>query len=388
MRRHTMPERANWRETADATGFHWHSAGGVRYWDESGAFSFTLKQIEDDLEAPSAELEGLCFAFIEKAIESEEILTRLAIPRPFWELIWNSWKRGDRNLYGRFDFAYDGSGPAKLLEYNADTPTSLFEAAVFQWMWLEQQLAAGVLPAGADQFNSLHEKLVEAFGGVTKGARVPFHFAHAAGSAEDEGTVSYLADLAGQAGHRPIMLTMDQIGLMSDGRFADQDERPMQWLFKLYPWEWLMREEFGQAIPNSRCHFVEPAWKALLANKGLLAELWAMAPGHPNLLPCFHDGDPRVAELGADVVVKPLYSREGANVTVLGAAGVAASTEGPYGEEGAVRQARARLFNSAHGHAVVGSWMVASQPAGIGIREDATLVTRDTARFVPHFIEP
>jgi glutathionylspermidine synthase len=37
-------------------------------------------------------------------------------------------------LYGRFDLAYRGDGPPKLLEYNADTPTALFEAAVVQWI--------------------------------------------------------------------------------------------------------------------------------------------------------------------------------------------------------------------------------------------------------------
>ena len=59
------------------------------------------------------------------------------------------------SIYGRFDLRYDGAGPAKLLEYNADTPTTLLEASILQWNWLKDT------HEGDDQWNSLHEKLVE-----------------------------------------------------------------------------------------------------------------------------------------------------------------------------------------------------------------------------------
>ena len=52
-----------------------------------------------------------------------------AIPEQYWNWIAASCKRGDPSLYGRFDLRYDGKGPAKLLEYNADTPTAVFETA-------------------------------------------------------------------------------------------------------------------------------------------------------------------------------------------------------------------------------------------------------------------
>ena len=81
----------------------------------------------------------------------------------------DSWANGERNLYGRMDFCYDGTGPAKLLEYNADTPTSLYESSIFQWVWLEQAMEQGIVPAGADQFNSLHERLVDALGRIGVG---------------------------------------------------------------------------------------------------------------------------------------------------------------------------------------------------------------------------
>jgi glutathionylspermidine synthase len=112
-----------------------------------------------------------------------------------------------------------------------------------------------------------------------------------------------------------------------------------------------------------------------------------MAPGHPNLLPAYFEGDPRCAELGANHVRKPLYSREGANVTLVEGGGVRDSDDGPYGAEGFILQAIAMLPNFDGNYPVLGSWLVASQPCGLGIREDTTPITKNTSRFVPHVIE-
>lgn len=39
-------------------------------------------------------------------------------------------------------------------------------------------------------------------------------------------------------------------------------------------------------------------------------------------------------------------------------------------------------------YALVGSWIVGDTACGNGLREDATLITRNTSRFVPHVILP
>jgi glutathionylspermidine synthase len=144
MDRIRLTERPDWRQKAEAYGFPFHTIGGAVYWDETVAWRFSLREIEEDIEAPTGELEQMCLAFVKEAMKHETILKQLDIPDAYWTFIRESWGRGDRNLYGRFDFAYNGKGPAKLLEYNADTPTSLFEAAVFQWTWLEEQMAASI----------------------------------------------------------------------------------------------------------------------------------------------------------------------------------------------------------------------------------------------------
>jgi glutathionylspermidine synthase len=391
MQRITLKERPNWQAKAEEYGFPFHTAGGAIYWDESVAWRFSLREIEDDIEAPTLELEQMCLHLAGEAIKSDALMERLAVPRRHWPLLRASWARGDRNLYGRFDFAYDGTGPAKLLEYNADTPTSLFEAAVFQWTWLEDQMAAGVLPPGSDQFNSLHERLVEAFRNLKRGDGFALHLASLKESVEDRATVAYLADCARQAGHQTAEIAIEDIGVNQQGQFTDLENRLIRTLFKLYPWEWMFRESFAEHLENAQTQFIEPPWKALLSSKALLPVLWEMAPNHKNLLPAYFADDPRARDL-ADHVVKPVHSREGANVTVRQGGRVVQETPGLYTEGQAVVQALAPVARFANGgslgHAVIGSWVVASQPAGIGIREDEGAVTRDMARFVPHVIEP
>ncbi|SDH01515.1 glutathionylspermidine synthase family protein [Bosea robiniae] len=389
MRRVALSPRPDWTEQVERLGFAFHTIDGETYWDESAAFAFTLEEIERDIEGPTEALEQLCFAFIEKALDSEETLTRLAIPAEHWDYVRESWQRGDRNLYGRLDLAYDGHGPAKLLEYNADTPTALFESSVVQWDWLEQAMARGAIPKGSDQFNSLHERLIAAFGALREPSPYRLHLTCVQDSPEDKGTVDYLADCAVQAGLDARFTYIEELGLLTDGRFCDGANQPIETLFKLYPWEWMFRESYGSALAGSRCQFIEPPWKAVLSNKGLLACLWEMEPGHPNLLPAFFEGDPRCATLSARHVRKPLYSREGANVTLLERGRVLDSDDGPYGAEGHVLQdAATNLFSSEGNYAVLGSWLVASQACGLCLREDASPITKNTSRFLPHYIEP
>lgn len=315
MRRVACDERVDWRDIAERTGFAFHTINGERYWDERAYYAFTLEEIERDIEVPTAELDEMCRALVERAVADDRLLRVLKIPPAFWNWIAASWKRGDRSLYGRFDLRYDGQGPAKLLEYNADTPTAVFETAVFQWKWLEDAMERKLLGSDADQYNSLHERLIEGWRIIGKGRLL--HLAGTLRSPEDQGTLSYLEDCAHQAGLATSMVDMESIGRTPQGLFVDAKNVPLDLLFKLYPWEWMMREAFGRYLPGAATQFVEPPWKAILSNKGILPLLWAMFPGHPNLLPAYFDDDEKAAELGATYARKPLYSREGANIELV-----------------------------------------------------------------------
>jgi len=374
--------RAHWRARCEQLGFSYHSIDGT-YWDESARYRFEAREI-DILEAATEELHRLCLKACERVVALQRF-EEFAIPRAFWPLITASWRAfadggeatGDAwSLFGRFDLAWAGAGPPKLLEYNADTPTALLEASVVQWQWLRE-----VAPT-ADQFNSIHEKLIArwrtlrttAFAGET------LYFACVRNSDEDLGNVEYLRDTAIQAGFDTRHIAVEDIGWdRSRNVFVDLEGQPLRALFKLYPWEWLARDRFGMHVPSTPTRFIEPPWKMILSNKAILAVLWEMFPGHPNLLPASRDA----GRIRGDAVRKPLLSREGANVSLHGSRTMMSG--GSYGAEGYVYQAYCPLYSAAGQYAVIGSWVVGDEAAGIGIREDASPITRNTSRFVPHY---
>lgn len=388
MRRISIAPRAHWRAKAEALGFRFHTIDGAAYWDESAYYAFTLRQVEDDIESPTQELHEMALSLVDEVVRSEDALARLAIPETYWDWIARSWQRRDRHLYGRMDFAYDGIGPAKLFEFNYDTPTALYEAAFFQWLWLEEGIAEGRLPSGADQYNAIQEALVEAFGAMAREAALPtpLYFASVAESEEDRGTVQYLRDCAIQAGLATETIPVEDIGLDVTGRwFTDIEDRVIPSLFKLYPLEFMFEERFGPALVHDGLRLLEPAWKAVLSNKGILALLWERFPGHPNLLECHIDADTQ-SLLPPAWVRKPFFSREGANIEVVDARGRATRTDGPYVGGPCVRQAWHPLPEFDGGFPLIGSWVVGDRACGMGLREDTTAITMDSSRFVPHAI--
>ena len=386
MLRKSVPVRPNWQQIAEENGFIFHHVDGEIYWDERACWQFTLREVEDQIEDPTTELFAMCLALVDDACSDQQIMEKLAIPRAMWDPIADSWKRGDSSLYGRFDFAYDGSGPAKLLEFNADTPTSVYETAFFQWRWLEDMIEAGEFPPETDQFNRLHEALVERFAQILEPGSL-CHFSGVEDHIEDRATVLYFEDLAGQAGMETRFVDIEKIGIDDEGQFMDPEGYRIGALFKLYPWEDMMREEFASRVASSQTVFIEPAWKAILSNKAILPLLWQRHLGHPNLLPAFFGGTPEASTMMEQPhVTKPFFSREGADIALFdGQARHHGPAEG-YGEEGVIVQGYAPIARHGDNHAVIGSWVVGDDPAGMSIREDASPITRDLARFLPHII--
>lgn len=384
MQRILITERTNWKQQAESLGFNFHTIDGERYWDESAFYQFSLRQVEDDLETATVAVHDMALELVDEVVDSEELLTKLAIPQNYWDWIRASWKRRDPHLYGRMDFAYDGTGPAKLYELNYDTPTSLYEAGYFQWLWLEQQIAAGQLPAGANQFNSIQERLLEAMATLAREGLIDknMHFGSVRESDEDRATVQYLRDCAHQVGINTAYVTIEDIGISKEGWFTDAHDNVIRTLFKLYPLEDMMREKYGPHLTADTMQLLEPAWKAVLSNKGILPMLWERHQGHPNLLPAhFCDAN---APTPAGMVRKPLLSREGANIQIVTPSGEVISSDGPYNDGPAIMQAYHPLPNFNGNYPLVGSWVVADMAAGIGIREDSSLITQNTSRFLPH----
>jgi glutathionylspermidine synthase len=373
MKREKCDVRPEWRKRCEDAGFSFHSIDGV-YWDEGFCYRFTPQQI-DDLEHATSELYKMCMDAAEHIIAKERF-KELAIPQSSWALIRESWDQDHPSLFGRFDLAWNGSGPPKLLEYNADTPTSLIEGSVAQWHWLED------VKPGSDQFNSLHEKLIAQWKWLKEEHGYDHvHFTCGAESEEDGGNLDYLRDTAMQAGLQAPWISIEEIGWREgDLSFTDMDDERIETLFKLYPWEWLLADAFGDNIRKTKMRIIEPAWKMVLANKGLLPILWELFPNHPLLLPASFE---RHKILG-DYVKKPLLSREGANVEIY-KGGEVIRADGTYGEEGFVYQQYTPIPSFDGNFVTIGSWIIGDEPAGIGLREDATEITMNTSRFLPHY---
>ncbi|HTH49470.1 MAG TPA: glutathionylspermidine synthase family protein [Candidatus Limnocylindria bacterium] len=374
MQRHSCTARPNWRECVEEIGLTYHTHETAPYWDETAYYELTAAEV-DTLEAAANTLHALCIEAAGAVIE-RDWWSRLAIPPAAIPAIRDSWEHDDFSLYGRFDLAWNGQGAPKLLEYNADTPTALLEASVAQWFWLQQNYR------GADQFNSIHERLIAAWKTAPAG---PVHFTAVRDNLEDAQTVHYLRDTCAQAGRVTKELPLEEVGWNGQRQtFMDLEDEPITNLFKLYPWEWLWGEPFAELLPARRANFIEPCWKMLLSNKGLLPVLWELFPGHPNLLPAYTSPEP----LGGSYARKPLLSREGANVSLVANGEALETSAGSYGEEGFIYQALAPLADFGGNHPVLGAWIVNHEAAGLGIREDTRLITGNLSRFVPHLFSP
>jgi glutathionylspermidine synthase len=386
MKRHSIESRPDWVAQIEKVGFTYHSEGepggeGAKYWDETVCYEFTAAEI-DAIEAATNELHRICLLAVDHVVRHPALMERFAIPVAWRSYVAQSWQRRDPHVYGRFDLAYDpGSERAatpRLLEYNADTPTTLLETAVVQWFWLEQKFP------DADQFNSLHDKLVARWrvvaGMMPPGAKL--HLSSLAGSLEERQTVAYLEDVALQAGLSTCHVLLDRIGWRAaDGSFVDLGGDEIRFWFKLYPWEWLVRDEFGPHLLADRVGVVEPAWKMLLSNKAILPILWELFPDHPNLLPAsFEPG-----QVGERWIAKPILAREGQNLTLVVPGEATLRTEGSYGDSPVIYQEAVRLARFAGGNVVLGSWVVGDEAAGMIVREDARPIIVGDSRVVPHF---
>ena len=387
MYRHLVKPRKDWRRTVEEQGLTYAvdraENGSERpYWHEAAVYELSEEEVEY-LEGVTEELHDMSVEAARRMVEDPGIMASLGLPPEATELMRAGLLRPDTpTLYGRFDLAYDGTGPAKLLEYNADTPTGLVEASVVQWYWLEDEMP------DYDQWNMLHERLVQAW--TRYAAHFPdgvLHFAVWANEPnEDWATIAYMRDAAREAGLMDLGVTMEEIGWHhAKSSFVDIRGREISVCFKLYPWEWMLNESFGGYIldGSSSTVWIEPAYKALLGSKALLVVLFELFPDHESILPAYFDGPMDLERY----VAKPMYGWEGAGIhIVIDGALVAARPERHAVGQECVYQQFVELPAFDGNYPVLGTWMMGEHAAGLVIRESEHLVTDTDARFVPHFL--
>jgi len=372
MRRMACEPRPDWQSRVESLGLHFHTLRGEPYWDETACYVFSRYEI-DSIERATYALWEMCLALVQHVIDNR-MFGLFGIPPEFEEVVIRSWDDDWPCIYGRFDLAFDGVGPPKMLEFNADTPTALLEASVAQWHWLKDTDERG------DQFNTIDERLIEAWQAAQAKQPGPYHFAAIESNVEDYLTVEYLRDSAMRAGLQTSYLDIEAIGWdTARRRFVDASNRPIQTIFKLYPWEWLVKDSYAAHIPKSPTKWIEPPWKMILSCKSILPLLYQLNPDSPFLLPAWFEAP----EFGS-YVKKPVHAREGANIQVVIDGKTKLETEGPYDTAMCVYQQLAPLKEYDGKYPIIGSWVIHGWSCGIGIREDDQMVTQNTSRFVPH----
>jgi glutathionylspermidine synthase len=380
--------RPDWQRTVRAQGLTFAEADRANtgsllaHWDETACYTLELAEVLR-LEAVTQELHEMCLAAARHVVRTDRYAD-FGIPTWAAIAVQRSLEGGPPSLCGRLDLWYDGSAPAKLLDYSADTPTTLVETAILQWYWLEETRP------NQDQWNSLHDRLVAGWRTLAPrlaGPTVHFAWSDLASTDEDLMNAGYLAETARQAGLATRLLPMRMIG-WDGSRFTDDLNTSIDTCFKLYPWEWMLREPYGRlaltdGVPTT---WIEPAWKLLLANKALLAILWELYPDHPNLLPAYLHGPQGMREY----VAKPLHARDGAAIKVVTPSGERVGP-GRHTDQLYCYQRFLPLPSFDGNRVVLGSWVVADgqgkgRPAGVGFRESPNLILDGYARFIPHFV--
>lgn len=433
--------RPDWQQTVHDQGLvYWQTTlpgtnGETRsYWREDQFYAFSQAEVDQIYADSRTIFQMLCDAG-DYLVARPELMCKLGIPDFAHDQVIATWNRDVEygvdwgSVYGRYDVRYGGNllldpystavqaddslGRIKLYEFNADTPTALLESAMIQWYWYQDT------KQGQDQWNRIYEELVDAWKRSLKeieavlGHKPTVHFmcSNYDDSGEDIKNTEVLERACEAAGYQTRPMFVEDVYYNElDGRFYEREGGPhIDVAFKLHPWEHIVQGTHGELFFKDMARvgersadgstyiggtiWIEPPYKMLWSNKGILAVLWTLFGDDPEksqlLLPTYFEEE--IPADFKDFVQKPLLSREGANITHLRNGLEVMRTSGTYGAEGFVYQQYAPppAFMSPDGlmHPVLGIWMIDGEPSGMGIRESEGVITDNLSFFAPHVID-
>ena len=377
----------------ESLGFVWHTDS-----DETPYIADKLVVLsEAEAEAYYEAGNELYDMFVEASqyVIDNNLFHDIGIPFNLVDLIKESWENDIHwHLYGRFDLAggIDGK-PIKLLEFNADTPTALFETAIVQWAILKQN---GMEETA--QFNGLYEALLDNFKRlVTLDEDISdfesryegwqFLFTSIRGNSEEENTVRLLQHIATEAGYETAFAYIDEVEFSGEEGIFFNDTQYELW-FKLIPWEDIALEEsdlamlLTQIVKNQKAIIFNPAYTLLFQSKGLLAILWQLYPDHPLLLETAFE--PLALE---KQVEKPVFGREGESVRILDSNGdVLEGEEGDYDNHKMVYQAYTELPTDSEGASYQAGVFYAYEACAVGFRKGGKILN-NMSKFVGHIVQ-
>jgi glutathionylspermidine synthase len=379
--------------TLDEIGFSWHTdADGTQYVADE------LVQItSDEAEGYYTAANELYDMYVEAAeyVIENDLFFELGIPFNLVESIKKSWENDVHwHLYGRFDLAggIDGQ-PIKLIEFNADTPTGLFETAIVQWAMLKVNAMDE-----AKQFNNVYEAIsnnfkrlitlfedTDRFEELYQGWRILFSSIE--GNDEEEVTTKLLKRMADDAGFLTGFSFLDEV-LFDNESICDKENQEYEYWFKLFPWEDIAIEEGELALTlqnileSQSAIIINPAYTLLFQSKGMLKVLYDLFPDSPYLLETAYE-----PLSGKAYVEKKVFGREGANTKFVNMDGsIAAQTEGEYGHYKSVFQEAVDFPQDENGHYYQAGVFFAYEACGLGYRRGGKILD-NMSKFVGHLIK-
>lgn len=385
------PIKAIDKSVIEEIGLKWHTDSDGSDYIASELVKVTQKEAEAYYEAANA----IYDMYVEAAqyVIDNELFFEIGIPFNLVDIIKKSWENDVHwHLYGRFDFAggIDGS-PIKLIEFNADTPTGLFETAILQWALLTQN--------GMDearQFNNVYETIVDNFKRLVMlfedtQAFAEFYdgwkilFSSIEGNSEEEVTTRLLQKMAEDAGFETRFAFLDEVGFDDEGIYAG--EEACEYWFKLFPWEDMASEEpelviqLQTLMEEQKAIILNPAYTLLFQSKGMLKVLYDLFPESPYLL----QTDFAPLE-GKKQVQKQMFGREGANTAIIEKDGsILASTEGEYAHHKSVYQEYVAFDQDHNGNRYQAGIFFAYEACGLGFRRGGEILD-NMSKFVGHYL--
>ncbi len=378
--------------TLESLGFSWHTdSDGTKYVSDA-----LVTILQEEAEAYYEATNELYDMYVEAAeyVIKNELFFELGIPFNLVDVIKKSWQNDVHwHVYGRFDLAGGIDGKAiKLIEFNADTPTSLFETALLQWAILkhnnmdEEKQFNNIYEAIGDNFKRLITLFddVDTFDENYDGWKILFSSTDA--NEEEEVTTRLLQQIATDAGFNTSFEYLQNVRFDEDG-IADAHDNTYEYWFKLFPWEEIAHDEpelattLTNIISNQKAIVLNPAYTLLFQSKGMLKILSDLFPDSPYLLKTSFE-----PLKGIKQVEKTAFGREGANTKIIDSEGkVLLEKDGPYGNYKKVYQEYVEFPKDAKGAKYQAGVFFAYEACGMSFRKGGEIMD-NMSKFVGHVI--
>ncbi len=378
--------------TLEELGFSWHTDNDGTKYVSDALVEVSQEEAENYYEAVNT-LYDMYVQAAEYVIEND-LFFEIGIPFNLVDMIKKSWENDVHwHIYGRFDLAggIDGED-IKLIEFNADTPTGLFETALLQWALLKHNNMDE-----EKQFNNVYEaisnnfkRLVTLFDDISEfderydGWKILF--SSISNNDEEEVTTKLLEQMANDAGFVTNFEFLENTHFDDDGIY-DANENPYEYWFKLYPWEDIAVDEpelattLTHIMQNQKAIILNPAYTLLFQSKGMMKILCDLFPDSPYLLKTSFE-----PLQGIKQVEKSVFGREGANTAIVDKNNqLVEKTDGPYDNYKKIYQEYVEFPKDVHGEKYQAGVFFAYEACGLSFRKGGEIMD-NMSKFVGHVL--